>query len=174
MERLEERIRKIQVVVFDVDGVLTDGSIIYDDEGRELKVFNVKDGHGIKLLKRCGIECAIMTSRRSRVVDRRAEELGIEMVIQGAKDKLAAYREFLDATGYSDEEIAYVGDDLVDLPVMRRVGLAISVCDAVEEAREVAHYVTENRGGRGAAREVAELIIKTKGLWDKVMERYRR
>ncbi len=174
MERLEERIRKVRVVIFDVDGVLTDGSIIYDDEGRELKVFNVKDGHGIKLLKRCGIECAIMTSRKSPVVEKRAEELGIEMVIQGAKDKLAAYREFRDATGYEDEEIAYMGDDLVDMPVMKRVGFAIGVCDGMREIKEMAHYVTENRGGRGAVREVAELVIKTKGLWDDLMKRYTR
>ncbi len=174
MEELKTRIERIKVVIFDVDGVLTDGSIIYDDGGRELKVFNVRDGHGIKLLKRSGIECAIMTSRRSAVVDKRAEELGIEMVIQGAKDKLVAYSEFKEATGYTDEEIAYMGDDLVDMPVMRRAGLAISVCDGVKELKEIAHYITENRGGRGAVREVAELILKTRGLWDEVMKRYQR
>ena len=171
---LAQRIEPIEVVIFDVDGVLTDGSIVYDNEGRELKFFNVRDGHGIKLLKRAGIECAIMTSRSSSIVERRATELGIDMVIQGAKDKLAAYREFKGATGYEDNRIAYMGDDLVDLPVMRRVGLAVAVADAVEEVKEVAHYTTTCCGGRGAARELAELLLKRKGLWQGLMERYRR
>jgi 3-deoxy-D-manno-octulosonate 8-phosphate phosphatase (KDO 8-P phosphatase) len=170
---LIERIRQIKLLLSDVDGVLTDGGIIIDDHGLETKRFNVKDGHGIKLLQRAGIEVALLTGRTSKVVSHRAAELHITNIIQGAKDKKTAYRGLKEQTGYADEEIAYVGDDVVDIPILRQVGVAIAVEDAVDEVKAVADYVTSRPGGQGAIREVAECILKTQNHWDRLMERYR-
>jgi 3-deoxy-D-manno-octulosonate 8-phosphate phosphatase (KDO 8-P phosphatase) len=170
---LIERIRKIKLLLSDVDGVLTDGGIIIDDNGIEIKRFNVKDGHGIKLLQQAGIEVALLTGRMSKVVSHRATELNITNIIQGAKDKKAAYRTLREQTGYVDEEIAYVGDDIVDIPILRRVGVAIAVKDAVDEVKAVADYVTSCSGGQGAIREVAECILKMQNHWERLMERYR-
>ncbi|MCM2266060.1 MAG: HAD hydrolase family protein, partial [Desulfuromonadales bacterium] len=150
----------------------TDGRIIYDDHGGETKAFDVKDGHGIKLLQRAGIRVGIITGRQSAVVDRRAQELGIELVYQGAKDKLVPYRELLQRTGLDDEQIAYVGDDLPDLPILRRVGFAATVADAVDEVKPYAHYVTQRAGGRGAVREICDLLLKETGRWENVATRY--
>ena len=168
------KIKGIRLVIFDVDGVLTDGRIIYDDEGVETKSFDVKDGHGMKLLMRAGIDCAIITARESRVVEHRARNLGIGLVYQGRKDKLAAFEEIKTRTGFESPEIAYVGDDIIDLPVMKRAGFSAAVADAVEEVAERADYVTKKPGGRGAAREVAELILKTQGKWDEILANYLR
>lgn len=170
---LIERIRKIKLLLSDVDGVLTDGGIIIDDNGIETKRFNVKDGHGIKLLQRAGIEVALLTGRMSKVVSYRAAELNITNVVQGAKDKKTAYKALREQTGFADEEIAYVGDDIVDIPILRRVGVAIAVEDAVDEVKAVADYVTSCSGGQGAIREVAECILKTQDHWERLMERYR-
>ena len=170
---LTEQIRKIKLLLSDVDGVLTDGGIIIDDHGLETKRFNVKDGYGIKLLQRAGIEVALLTGRTSKVVSHRAAELDITNVVQGAKDKKAAYRTLREQTGYADEEIAYVGDDIVDIPILRRVGVAIAVEDAVDEVKAIADYVTSCSGGQGAIREVAEVILKTQSHWDRLMKRYR-
>ncbi|BAT71247.1 3-deoxy-D-manno-octulosonate 8-phosphate phosphatase [Thermosulfidibacter takaii ABI70S6] len=169
---MKKRIKPIKLLIMDVDGVLTDGRIVLDNEGNELKFFNVRDGHGIVMLHRIGVETAILTGRVSKVVERRAKELSISYVIQGSLNKLEAYEGLRDRLGLRDKEIAYVGDDVVDIPVMRRVGFAVAVADAHPEVVKVAHYVTKAEGGRGAVREVAELIIKEKGFWDRVMERY--
>lgn len=169
---MEERIKKIRLLLLDVDGVLTDGRIIYDNRGVESKAFDVKDGHGIKLLQRAGIRVGIITGRQSEVVRLRAEELGIEILYQGAKDKLVPYRDILEGLGLNDDEVAYVGDDLVDLPILRRVGLAVTVADAVEEVKPHVHHVTERAGGRGAVREVCDLILKGSGAWASVTDRY--
>lgn len=167
------RARNVRLVILDVDGVLTDGRILYGIGGMELKAFDVQDGHGVKLFHRMGLRTAILTGRTSDIVTRRAEELGIADVVQGSHDKLAAYRELLARHGLADAQAACVGDDVTDLPLLARVGLAVAVPGAVPEARAAAHYVTRRRGGRGAVREVLDLILKAQGLWDQVLARYR-
>ena len=169
---MNERLKNIKLLLLDVDGVLTDGRIIFDSNGIESKFFNVKDGHGIKLLQRAGIEVGIVSGRKSQVVTNRAAELGITRVFQGALDKLAVYREILQETGLTDAQIAFMGDDVIDIPVMRRVGFAAAPADAVEEVLPHAHFVTRNRGGWGAVREVCDLILKGQGSWDHVTARY--
>lgn len=163
---------KIKLLLLDVDGVLTDGRITYDNDGGEIKSFDVKDGHGLKLLQRAGIEVGIITGRESKVVARRASELSIELVYQGVKDKLLPFNEILEKRGLSPEEVAYVGDDVVDLPVMRRVGFAATVADAIEDVKPFAALVTKRDGGRGAVREVCDFLLKESGRWTTVAGRY--
>jgi len=163
---------KIKLLLLDVDGVMTDGRITFDSDGIESKSFDVKDGHGLKLLQRAGIEVGIITGRQSAVVTRRAEELGIELVFQGVKDKLVPFNEILEKRSLTPEEVAYVGDDVVDLPVMRRVGFAATVADAVEDIKPFADLVTDHAGGRGAVREVCDFLLKKTGLWAVVANRY--
>ena len=169
---MDNRLADIRLLLLDVDGVMTDGGIIYDASGTETKVFNVKDGHGIKMLQRHGIEVGIITGRTSPVVTIRANELGIGLVYQGALKKLESYDDVKRKTGLSDSQIAYVGDDVIDVPVMRRVIFAAAPVDALPEARAAAHYVTERAGGRGAVREVCDMILKGRGLWGEVIARY--
>ncbi len=169
---MQDRLTDIRLLLLDVDGVMTDGSIIYDANGVEIKVFNVKDGHGIKMLQRLGIEVGIITGRTSAVVELRAKELGVTILYQGALKKALCYDEIKSNTGFTDNQIAYVGDDVIDVPVMRQVGFAAAPSDALPEARNAAHYVTQNAGGRGAVREVCDLIIKGRGLWGEVEQRY--
>lgn len=169
---MNDKLVDIRLLLLDVDGVMTDGGIIYDANGLETKVFNVKDGHGIKMLQRHGIEVGIITGRTSQVVAFRAKELGISLVYQGALKKLDSYEDVKQKTGLDDRQIAYVGDDVIDVPVMRRVAFAAAPADALMEARTVAHYVTSRAGGRGAVREVCDLILKGRGLWDEVAARY--
>jgi 3-deoxy-D-manno-octulosonate 8-phosphate phosphatase (KDO 8-P phosphatase) len=163
---------KIKLLLLDVDGVLTDGRITYDSEGGESKSFDVKDGHGLKLLQRAGIRVGIITGRRSAIVARRAEELGIELVYQGAKDKSLPFNEIMQKLALAPEEIAYVGDDIVDLPVMRKVGFAATVADAVDDVKPFADMVTKLPGGRGAVREICEFILKESGRWPAVTHHY--
>ena len=170
---LAKRAGRIRLLILDVDGVLTDGSIILDNEGNELKRFHVRDGHGIKMLIRAGIEVAIITGRYSKVVERRAQELGIREVFQRCHIKTVAFDHLVEKLHLSPEEIAYVGDDIVDIPILMRVGLPIAVNDALEEAKEYAAMVTVNPGGRGAVREVCDFLLKAKGLWDSVLGEYR-
>jgi 3-deoxy-D-manno-octulosonate 8-phosphate phosphatase (KDO 8-P phosphatase) len=167
-----ERLGKIRLLLLDVDGVMTDGRIIYDNHGVETKAFDVKDGHGLKLLQRAGLKVGIITGRESEVVRFRARELGIDVLHQGAKSKLEPYLETIGELGLRDEEVGYMGDDIVDLPVLRRVGFAATVADAVEEVKPFVHYVATRRGGRGAVREVCDLILKTTGRWPEVTDRY--
>ena len=169
---MEERCRKIRLLLLDVDGVMTDGRIVYDNNGVETKAFDVKDGHGLKLLQRAGVKVGIITGRESKIVEHRARELGIGIVHQGAKEKIVPYRRILQENGLNDEAVAYAGDDLVDLPVLRRVGLALTVADAVEEVKTHVHYVTRACGGRGAVREICELILKNSQRWNGVTDRY--
>ena len=169
---MDKRLGKIRLLLLDVDGVMTDGRIVYDNHGVETKAFDVKDGHGLKLLQRAGIKIGIITGRQSEVVRFRAKELGIEILHQGAKDKLVPYLEILQDLQLSEEEVAYMGDDVVDLPILRRVGFAATVADAVEEVKPLVHYVTDRRGGRGAVREVCDLILKETGAWRNVTDRY--
>lgn len=169
-KKLIERARRIRLLVLDVDGVMTDGSIILDDRGNEFKRFHVRDGHGIKMLGQAGIETAIITGRYSRVVERRAKELGISEVHQRCRQKTPAYERLLDKFGLTDGEIAYIGDDVVDIPLLKRAGLSVAVSDALDEAKEEALLITKNPGGRGAVREVTDLILRAKGLWDELKE----
>jgi 3-deoxy-D-manno-octulosonate 8-phosphate phosphatase (KDO 8-P phosphatase) len=173
----EWKAKKIRLLILDVDGVMTDGRIILtgDRIGSfffESKAFDVRDGHGIKLCQREGIEVAIVTGRKSHVVKMRAKELNIKHVYQKALDKEEAVSRLLEKTGNAPEEAAYVGDDLIDIPALKSVGLAAAVSDAVPEVKQHAHIITENRGGRGAVREVCEFILKAQGLWNGVLSRY--
>jgi 3-deoxy-D-manno-octulosonate 8-phosphate phosphatase (KDO 8-P phosphatase) len=169
---MRERLSRIRLLLLDVDGVMTDGRIIFDDRGGEIKAFDVKDGHGIKLLQRAGIRVGIITGRQSPVVERRAAELGIDLVYQGAKDKLVPFKDILQRTGLDVEAVAYVGDDIVDLPVLRRVGFAATVADGHEDVKPQVHYVTRHGGGRGAVREICDLLLKGSGRWENVTARY--
>lgn len=166
-----ERAKGIRLLLLDVDGVLTDGRIIFNDEGVESKQFDVKDGHGLKLLMHHGIEIAIISGRTSRVVEHRAADLGIEEVYQGVWDKEGLFLEIIARKDIKPENVAYMGDDIVDVKLLRKVGLAAAPADAVPQAREVAHYVSKRRGGRGAVRELCELILEAKGLWPEILSR---
>ena len=164
--------KKIRMLVLDVDGVLTDGRIILDNEANEHKAFHVRDGHGIKMLQKSGLRVAIITGRFSKVVDRRARELGITEVFQKCLNKKIAYEKLLTDFGLSDSEIAYVGDDIVDVPIMARAGLPVAVADATDETKRTAILITEQGGGRGAVREVTDFILKAQGLWDRLFDEY--
>jgi 3-deoxy-D-manno-octulosonate 8-phosphate phosphatase (KDO 8-P phosphatase) len=172
MQDILEKARRIRLLIFDVDGVLTDGSLFIGDDGQEYKAFNSRDGHGIKMLMGYGIEVAIITGRTSKVVEHRMQNLGITRVYQGQLDKLQAYNDLSEELGIAHEEIAYVGDDVVDLPVMRRVGLAIAVQDAHPLVRKHSHWQTPSTGGRGAARDVCEMLMEAKGVLDDEMSKY--
>ena len=169
---MQVRLAKIKLLILDVDGVMTDGRIIFDSNGIESKFFNVKDGHGIKMLQRSGIEIGIISGRESRVVANRATELGITQVYQKSLDKLVPYRQMLEATGVSDEQVAFMGDDVIDIPLLRRVGFAAAPADAVSEVLPFAHFVAKNRGGWGAVRELCDLIMKAQGTWESATARY--
>ncbi len=169
---MREKLRGLKLLLLDVDGVMTDGRIVYNADGVEIKAFDVKDGHGLKLLQRAGLQIGIITGRQSEVTRVRAEELGIDLVIQGAKEKLPRYLEVVGRLGLRDEEVAYVGDDLIDLPVLRRVGFSATVADAVEEIKPHVDYVARRPGGRGAVREICDHILRTAGRWEEVTARY--
>ncbi|MCI0456081.1 MAG: HAD hydrolase family protein [Gemmataceae bacterium] len=173
LANLRERCQRIEMLVLDVDGVLTDGSIVYADDGVEIKTFHVRDGSALKLWGLEGKRTAVISGRRSRAVEVRAAELGVASVIQGAADKLSAYRQLLADAGLRPEQVCCVGDDVPDLPLLRNCGLAVAVADACAEARQDAHFVTGASGGRGAVRETVELILRCQGRWQKVVERYR-
>jgi 3-deoxy-D-manno-octulosonate 8-phosphate phosphatase (KDO 8-P phosphatase) len=167
-----ERARRLRLMIFDVDGVMTDGALYYADSGEEIKAFNVRDGQGIKLLQAAGVKTAIITSRRSRLVELRAQNLGIGHLKQGVEDKLAAYEQLTAECGLTAEQTGFVGDDVVDLPVLRRCGLAIAVPDAPEMLKQYVHYVTRAHGGHGAVREACELVLRAQGAMEKVLEPY--
>lgn len=166
--------KKIKMFIFDIDGVLTDGKIVYTDSGQEIKFFDVKDGHGIKIMQRAGIEGAFITARNSKVVAIRAKDLGIEYVYQGNLNKIDAFNDLVDKSGIKPEEMAYIGDDIIDLPILTRVGLSFAVGDALDEVKDAVDVVTDKLGGNGAVREAVELILKSTGLWDDATERYRQ
>ncbi len=160
MQDILTKAAHIRLVIFDVDGVLTDGSLYYDAEGRELKVFHSRDGHGMKMLQNTGVEIAVITARTSEAVSHRMEGLGIKHVYQGQKNKHAAFQNLLVKLDLNASQVAYVGDDVIDLPVMLCVGLAIAVQDAHSLVKHHCHWQTPSMGGRGAAREVCELIME--------------
>lgn len=162
----------IRLLLLDVDGVLTDGSIIVDETGKETKRFHVRDGLAIKAWRDCGYLVGLLTARNSRATALRAEELGIEIVEQGAADKLIVFENLCTRLGVEAGEVAYMGDDLQDLPVLRRVAMPMAPADAAEEVRQVAQLVTEKPGGRGAVREAVEHLLTAAGRWDEVIESY--
>lgn len=167
-----ERARAVKLVIFDVDGIMTDGTLYLADDGQEYKGFNSLDGHGLKMLKSTGVEPGIITGRNSQVVVHRARNLGITHLHQGAHDKLTVYRQLLGDLGLAPEQTAFMGDDVVDLPVMRRAGLAITVPAAPDLVKAHSHYVTRREGGRGAVREACEFIMRAQGTFDAQMALY--
>jgi 3-deoxy-D-manno-octulosonate 8-phosphate phosphatase (KDO 8-P phosphatase) len=171
---LSQRCQAIELLVMDVDGVLTDGRIVYGDRGEEIKAFHVRDGSGIKLWLKQGKRAAVLTGRKSPIVERRAAELGIGAVIQGADDKLPAFEALLRKEGVTAAQTAYIGDDLPDVPILRRAGLAAAVADACAEARAAAHVVTQACGGQGAVRELVELLLSHQGRWQAIVAEYQR
>ncbi|MEH6455834.1 MAG: 3-deoxy-manno-octulosonate-8-phosphatase KdsC [Cocleimonas sp.] len=171
---LNNKAKSIKCVIFDVDGVLTDGSLFFDNQGQEMKAFNSKDGHGIRMLIESGVEVAIITGRQSDLVKHRANNLKLspELIYQGYRDKRPAFADLLEKTGFSRDEIAYIGDDVIDLPVMSQVGFAIAVGDAHWFVKDQAHMTTEAHGGKGAGREACEFILAAKGKLDDLLQSY--
>ncbi|MCF6251053.1 MAG: 3-deoxy-manno-octulosonate-8-phosphatase KdsC [Methylococcaceae bacterium] len=172
MQKIIEKVKKLKLLILDVDGVLTDGRLFFDDNGKEYKSFHARDGHGIKLLRQTGVEVAIISGRKSNSVALRMKSLGIEYVYQGHENKIAAFNEIIQSLSIEPEQVAHVGDDLLDLPVMTRVGLAIAVNDANFAVREYADWCTETPGGMGAVREVCDFIMQAQGTFDSVLKSY--
>lgn len=174
MSDATERARKIRLIIFDVDGVMTDGRLILGDDGQEYKAFNSHDGLGMKLLKTSGVDMAIITGRTSNVVTKRAESTGIGHFYQGVEDKLEAFFDLLKQTGLQPEQCAFMGDDVVDLPPMRRCGLALTVPDAPQLVKQHAHFVATREAGRGAVREACEFIMQAQGTLDAQLAQFLR
>lgn len=172
MKDILKRAANIKLVIFDVDGVLTDGSLFLGDDGLEYKAFNSRDGHGMKMLQQAGVTIGIITGRTSKVVEYRMASLGIEHIYQGQLDKRKAFVELLDKLGLETDEVAYVGDDVVDLPVMQQVGLAIAVQDAHPLVLKHAHWQTPSNGGRGAGRDVCEMLMEARGVLQEKLDSY--
>ena len=169
---MKNKIKKIKVFACDVDGILTDGKIIFNNHGVQTKNFNVLDGFGLVLLKQLNFKTAIITARGARVVTLRAKDLGINKVYLDSHNKIKEYEKLLRHFRVKDEEVCFMGDDLTDLKVLKRVGFAVSVPNGAGEVKRAADYITKKQGGQGAVREVVELILKTQGLWKKVMAKY--
>ena len=172
MQPIIDKAKKLKLLILDVDGVLTDGKLFFDNEGNEYKSFHARDGHGIKLLRQTGVEVAVISGRKSNSVALRMKSLGIEHVYQGHEDKRAAFIELLNKVGVTPEQVAHVGDDLLDLPIMTRVGLAIAVNDANFAVKEHADWCTSALGGNGAVREVCDFIMQAQGHFDDVLKTY--
>ena len=172
MKKIQAKAKKIKFLILDVDGVLTDGKIIYDSEGKEMKFFNVLDGLGIVLLKREGIRTAIITAKASKVVTRRSKDMQIVKVYQNISDKKAAYKEILKEFCLCDDQVCFMGDELIDLPVLVRVGFSVAVANAVPEVKREVDYITKRSGGQGAVREVVEIILKSQNKWKKIVTAY--
>ncbi|CAB5500842.1 3-deoxy-D-manno-octulosonate 8-phosphate phosphatase [Bathymodiolus thermophilus thioautotrophic gill symbiont] len=169
---IDKLAKKIKLIIFDVDGVLTDGGLYFTDEGTEFKRFNSLDGHGIKLLKENGIEPAVISARNSKSVNHRMKNLGVKHFYQGQSNKVVAFNELLEKLHISADEVAYMGDDVIDLPVMTKVGFAIAVANAHDLVKQNANLITQKNGGQGAVREVCDFILKAQGKFDKAMAPY--
>ncbi|NOR19922.1 MAG: 3-deoxy-manno-octulosonate-8-phosphatase KdsC [Xanthomonadales bacterium] len=167
---LRERAAKIRMLVLDVDGVLTDGKLYFDHAGNESKAFNVRDGLGMKALQRCGIEVAVITGRECKAVTHRMKQLGIKHVYQGQVKKLNAFLELLELTGMDAQQVCFAGDDWIDLPVLSRVGLAVSVANGEERVKQQAHWITSSKGGYGAVREICNLILDAQDKQQSVVD----
>ncbi|MFQ5952965.1 MAG: KdsC family phosphatase [Candidatus Omnitrophota bacterium] len=171
-QEIIERAKKIKLLILDVDGVLTDGRIIYGDHGDELKNFDVNDGLGVIFVKRAGIKCVILTAKASEVVTKRAKVLKIDKVYHNFHYKIEALKKILKKFNVENEEICFIGDDIIDIPVLKRVGLAVCPPNAMDEVKPFVHFVTEKVGGRGAVREVCDFLLKAQGKWDAITSRY--
>ncbi len=167
----EETLKKIRLLILDVDGVLTDGNIIYHDDGRETKIFNVKDGFGLRLLNMAGIDVCIATGRMSGALHHRCKNLGIQLIFDGLHHKADILSKLIEKTGIPSNQMAFIGDDLLDLSLMTRVALPVAVADAQEEVVQAAHAITQLKGGQGAVREVCDAILKAQKKWEPVMRR---
>ena len=167
-----KRAARVRLMIFDVDGILTDGSLHYGPEGEVIKTFNVLDGHGIKLLQQSGVATAIISARQSALVARRASDLGIAHIHQGVHDKRAAFEQLLDKTGIAPDACGFVGDDVIDLPILLRVGFAASVPNGHPEVKSRVHFVTETAGGAGAARELCDFILRAQGNYEAALAPY--
>ncbi len=172
MQDIVEKAKKLKLLILDVDGVLTDGRLFFDDQGKEYKCFHARDGHGIKLLRQTGVEIAVISGRKSNSVALRMKNLGIEHVYQGHENKIAALNEIIQNLSVEPNQVAHVGDDLLDLPVMTRVGLAIAVNDANDAVKDYADWTTKTAGGLGAVREVCDFIMQSQGTYDQVLQGY--
>jgi 3-deoxy-D-manno-octulosonate 8-phosphate phosphatase (KDO 8-P phosphatase) len=171
---VRQKLQDITTILFDVDGVLCDGDISYTSAGDEIKTFDVQDGMGITLARMGGLRTGIITGRNSEAVNRRAEELKVDIVSQGHFNKLIPYKEIKEKNNLDDKEVCYIGDDLLDLPILERVGFSVAVANAREEVKAVCDYVTVNKGGRGAVREVIDLILKRQRKFDVLLEKLRK
>lgn len=167
-----ERARKIKMLVLDCDGVLTDGRLILLPNGEETKAFDIKDGHAMRMAQRAGLPISIISGNRSFATRERAKNLEVAHLYEGAWIKIEPYEEILSVENLKDEEVCYVGDDVVDIPVLRRAGLAVAVADAVDEVKQFSHLVTNRKGGRGAVREIIEMILKAQDRWNEALARY--
>ncbi|MCK5190004.1 MAG: 3-deoxy-manno-octulosonate-8-phosphatase KdsC [Methylococcales bacterium] len=172
MQDITEKAKKLKLLILDVDGVLTDGRLFFDDNGKEYKCFHARDGHGIKLLRQTGVEVAVISGRKSNSVAIRMKNLGIEYVYQGHENKIAAFYEIIKSLSIEPEQAAHVGDDLLDLPIMTRVGLSIAVKDANDSVKEYADWCTTTPGGMGAVREVCDFIMQSQGTFESVLKSY--
>jgi len=166
------KLKQIRLLLLDVDGVLTDGSIIYNDNGSETKIFNVKDGLGIRLLMDSGIRTGIVTGRASKALLCRCKNLGIELIFDGIKDKSSVFDLIMKKTGLLSKQIAFMGDDMPDISLMKLTGISAATADAHETIKQYADIITVNKGGHGAVRELCETILKAQGLWEEITERY--
>ncbi|GAB5047119.1 D-glycero-beta-D-manno-heptose 1-phosphate adenylyltransferase [Thermodesulfovibrio sp. TK110] len=171
-DEIIEKAKKVRFLILDVDGVLTRGDIILDDENNEFKIFNVKDGHGLVMLHKAGINIAVITGRHSKALQRRMKELGITEVHQGTREKLKIFNEIVEKFDLKKDEIAAIGDDIIDLSILMRAGLSIAPQDAHEEVKKRVDMVTQCKAGQGAVREICDIILKAKGLWDKFIDEY--
>ena len=169
---IEEKLKNIRMLILDVDGVMTDGRIIMDSEGREMKNFDVRDGHGLVMIQRHGIQVAILTGRTSAVVDHRARDLKIMEVYQGALNKKEVFERILKKNELTANQTAFMGDDIVDIPVLKRVGFSVAVANALDVVKKSADYITNHSGGYGAVREICDLLLKAQGFWPEVEARY--
>jgi len=168
---IEERAKKVKLLILDVDGVLTDGRIVYDNFGDELKLFNVNDGLGVYLLGRVGIKTVIITAKKTKAVMKRARDMRVAAVYSNHY-KLKIYQKVIRKFRVKDEEVCFMGDDLLDFPIIKRAGFAVAPPNAMEEVKNAAHYITKKYGGKGAVRELTEIILKSQGLWEKAISRY--
>jgi 3-deoxy-D-manno-octulosonate 8-phosphate phosphatase (KDO 8-P phosphatase) len=171
-KNINEKLKKIKMLILDVDGVLTDGYVIIDDNGHESKHFNVRDGHGLKMIQRCGIKVALLTGRQSEVVKHRARDLGIKEIHQKVFNKKELFAKILQKNKLTADQVAFVGDDIVDVPVLKAVGFSAAVADAVDVVKKSVDYITKNKGGHGAVRELCDLILQAQGKWPEIAARY--
>jgi len=169
---MEEKIKRIKALALDVDGVMTEGKIIVNSDGTDTKHFDVHDGYGLVVLKRAGFKTAIITARAAKPVEVRGQDLKIDRIYQDAYPKVGFYEQMLKDLNVAEEEVCFMGDDLPDLPILKRVGFAVAVANATDEIKKHADYITQKRGGRGAVREVIELILKTQGKWEAIIQSY--